>query len=99
MVTRTQDSDHHLPGRAPGKAKSRIGLIVALSIAAGLIVAVILVTAPLIPATENALTGVLLLAFALGWALLAVLSVRFSDQPQRWAVGPAVFMALAGFIS
>ena len=36
-----------------------------------------------------------LLGFALGWALLAVLSVRFSDQPQRWAAAPAVFMAVA----
>ena len=54
--------------------------------AAGLIVAAVLVAAPFIPARENVLTGVVLLAFALGWALLAVLSIRFSDQPQRWAV-------------
>jgi pimeloyl-ACP methyl ester carboxylesterase len=31
--------------------------------------------------------------------LLAVLSARSSDQPQRWAVAPAVFMALAGLVS
>ena len=30
-----------------------------------------------------------LLGFAFGWALLAVLSVRFTDQPQRWAAAPA----------
>jgi hypothetical protein len=40
-----------------------------------------------------------LLAFAFGWALLAVLSVRFSDQPQRWAATPGAFFALAGLIS
>ena len=40
-----------------------------------------------------------LLGFAFGWALLAVLSVRFTDQPQRWAVAPAVFFAVAGLIS
>ena len=45
------------------------------------------------------LTGVVLLAFALGWALLAVLSTRFSDQPQRWAAAPATFMAVAGLVS
>jgi pimeloyl-ACP methyl ester carboxylesterase len=67
--------------------------------AAGLVLAVVLVAAPIIPATENVLTGVVLLAFALGWALLAVLSVRFSDQPQRWAAAPAAFMAVAGLIS
>ena len=64
--------------------------------AAGLVLAVVLVAIPLIPATENVLTGVVLLAWALGWALLAVLSVRFSDQPQRWAAAPAAFMALVG---
>ena len=48
---------------------------------------------------EGVLTGVVLLGFAFGWALLAVLSVRFTDQPQRWAVAPAVFFAVAGLIS
>jgi hypothetical protein len=42
---------------------------------------------------------VVLLGFAFGWALLAVLSVRFTDQPQRWAVAPAVFMGVAGLAS
>ncbi len=37
-----------------------------------------------------------LIGFALGWALMAVLSTRLTDQPQRWAVAPAVFMGLAG---
>jgi hypothetical protein len=60
---------------------------------------VALVVAPFIPAKENVLTGVVLLAFAFGWALLAVLSVRFSDQPQRWAAAPALFFAVAGLIS
>jgi pimeloyl-ACP methyl ester carboxylesterase len=76
--------------------KSRIGLIVALSVAAGLIAAVALVAAPFVPAEENALTGVVLLGFAFGWALLAVLSVRFTDQPQRWAAAPAAFMGVVG---
>jgi pimeloyl-ACP methyl ester carboxylesterase len=40
-----------------------------------------------------------LLGFALGWALLAVLSVRFSDQPQRWAAAPAAFLAAVGVAS
>jgi pimeloyl-ACP methyl ester carboxylesterase len=57
------------------------------------------VAAPFVPPTENVLTGVVLLAFALGWALLAVLSIRFSDQPQRWAFVPAVFLALTGLVS
>ena len=55
--------------------------------------------APFVPPTENVVTGVVLLAFALGWALVAVLSMRFSDQPQRWAFVPAAFLALAGLVS
>jgi pimeloyl-ACP methyl ester carboxylesterase len=44
------------------------------------------------------LAGVILLAFALGWALLAALSLWLSDHPQRWAVAPAIFLGLAGII-
>jgi len=40
--------------------------------------------------------GTALLGWALGWALLSVLSMRWTDQPQRWAVVPAALMALAG---
>ena len=96
----TPDSDSLLqPGRLQRPGKGHIGLIVAASLATGLVVAVVLVVAPFVEAKENVLTGMVLLAFALGWALLAVLSIRFSDQPQRWATAPAVFFALAGLIS
>jgi hypothetical protein len=76
--------------------RNRIGWIVAISVTAGLVAAVALVAAPFVPAEENVLTGMVLLGFALGWALLAVLSVLFTDQPQRWAAVPAAFMALVG---
>jgi pimeloyl-ACP methyl ester carboxylesterase len=99
MVTPTRDSDVQQPGRLQPSTKSRIGLIVAISVAAGLIAAVALVAAPFVPAEENALTGVVLLGFAFGWALLAVLSVRFTDQPQRWAAAPAAFMGVVGLAS
>ena len=80
-------------------SRGRIALIVAASMAAGLVVAVALVAAPFIPARLSVLTGVVLLAFAFGWALLTVLSVRLSDQPQRWAAAPAVFLTVAGLIA
>ena len=86
-------------GRLEPVRRGRIGLIVAGSLAAGLVAALILVAAPFIAAEENALTGAVLLGFAFGWALLAVLSVRFSDQPQRWAAAPAAFMGVAGLAS
>ena len=40
--------------------------------------------------------GTALLGWALGWALLAVLSTRLTDQAQWWASVPAALMAIAG---
>lgn len=74
----------------------RIGPIVALSLAAGFIIAAALVLGPFGGAREHVITGLTLLAFALGWALLAVLSIRFTDQPQRWAIAPAATLGLTG---
>ena len=61
-----------------------IGWVVAGSLATGLVAALLLAFAPFIPAEESAVTGAVLCGFALGWAMLAVLSVRFTEQPQRW---------------
>jgi pimeloyl-ACP methyl ester carboxylesterase len=83
--------------RLPGK-RGRIGAIVAGSAAVGLVAAFLLVAAPFVPAQESNLTGAVLCGFALGWAMLALLSVRFTDQPQRWAVAPAAFMGLSGLL-
>ena len=63
---------------------------------AGLVGAVALVAGPFAGAQEHVITGSVLLAFAAAWAMLAVLSERWTDQPQRWAFVPAAFMALAG---
>ena len=72
--------------------------IVAGSLATGLVAALLLVAAPFIPADESAVTGAVLCGFALGWATLAVLSVRLTEQPQRWAVAPALLMGLGGLL-
>ena len=45
---------------------------------------------------EHVISGSALLAFAGGWAMLAMLSTRFTSQPQRWARVPAAVMAAAG---
>jgi pimeloyl-ACP methyl ester carboxylesterase len=92
-------SDLAQPDGARSTSKSRIGILVAVSMAAGLIVAVVLAAVPFVPAKENVVTGMVLLGFALGWALLAVLSIGFSDQPQRWAAAPAAFFGVAGVAS
>ncbi|MFF1633276.1 alpha/beta fold hydrolase [Leifsonia sp. NPDC058248] len=90
--------DPDRPPRPNARPRRHIGLIVAGSLATGLIAALLLVAAPFIRPEESAVTGAALLGFALGWAMLAVLSIRFTDQPQRWAAIPATFMGLGGLL-
>lgn len=84
------------PARPRPRPTSRIGWIVAGSLVTGLVAAVLLVAAPFVAPQENDITGAVLCGFALGWAMLAGLSVRFTDQPQRWATAPALAMGLGG---
>jgi pimeloyl-ACP methyl ester carboxylesterase len=86
------------PIRPVARRKGHIGWVVTGSLAAGLLAALLLVAAPFIAPEENAVIGALLCGFALGWALLAVLSIRFTEHPQRWAVAPALFMGLGGLL-
>src|SRR4051794_34689049 len=86
------------PARHYPRQGAHIGWIVAASLATGLLAALLLVAAPFIPPQESEVTGAVLCGFALGWAMLAVLSVRFTDQPQRWAAAPALFMGLGGLL-
>ena len=73
----------------------RIAPIVAGCLFAGLVTAIVLFAFLRRP-EEHVVTGTVLLGFAFGWALLALLSARLTDQPQRWAVAPAALMAVSG---
>lgn len=103
----TDTAQHPAVGPPPGERPERvlrpseagIGRVTAASMAAGPVVATVLVAAPSIPARADVLTGAVLLGLAVGWAMLAVLSVRVTDHPQRWAAAPAAFLAVAGVIS
>jgi pimeloyl-ACP methyl ester carboxylesterase len=86
-----------MPSSAPAAEPSprrRPAVVVAGSLIAGLAAAVALVAGPLAGGGEAVITGGLLLGFAAGWALLAVLSARFTDRPQRWAAVPAAAMGI-----
>ena len=74
----------------------RLFISIAGSQIAGLAVAIFLVTGPVAGGSEPTITGSVLLAFGLGWGLLAILSTRITDQPQRWALVPAASMGLVG---
>ena len=79
-------------------SSGRLGGIVALALATGFVAACLLVTLPFVPVKESGLTGAVLCGFAMGWALLWLLSLRFTDDSQRWAVAPAVFMGVGGLV-
>ena len=98
MATTPVDTGTPSQDAADPRRGGRIGWIVAGSLATGLVAALLLVAAPFIQVQENDITGAVLWGFAMGWAMLAVLSVRFTDQPQRWAVVPAVFMGVSGLL-
>ncbi|MEP6666688.1 MAG: alpha/beta hydrolase, partial [Nocardioidaceae bacterium] len=76
--------------------RGHIGLIVALSMAAGLLLALVFAVLVVGGGTEPVVTGLVLLAFSVGWVMLAWLSTRRTEQPQRWAYVPAVVMAALG---
>lgn len=86
------------PSSSDPRPRGHIGWIVAGSLFTGLVIGLLLVAAPFVPAAASEVTGALLFGFAVGWAMLAVLSLRFSNQPQRWAIVPALFMGLGGLL-
>ena len=93
--------DRHQDLRRPRHRprEGHLGAVVVGSLAAGLLAAVALAAAPFVPVQMHVLTGVVLLGFALGSAVLGVLSVLLIDRPQRWAAAPAGVLALAGLVS
>ncbi len=94
-------SSSNTPPSAPPAAQrprhhAPTAVVVAGSLFAGFLAAVSFVAAPVVPATESALTGAVLCGFAIGWAVLAGLSARFTARPQHWAAVPAVVLGASG---
>jgi pimeloyl-ACP methyl ester carboxylesterase len=76
-------------GRSPVPAI--LGSLVA---GAALAVALLIGVAP--SGSEPFVTGCVLVAFGLGWGLVALLTTRYSSQPQRWAVVPGALLGSIG---
>src|SRR2546423_63904 len=89
----TATANQHHEGR-----RGHTGRIVAGTLVGGFFGAVALVAGPFAGAQERVITGSVLMAFAVAWAMLAFLSERWTDQPQRWAFVPAAFMAVCGTV-
>ena len=73
-----------------------VARLVALSLAAGIAAAAVLVTVAFPGASESTVTASVLVAFGLGWALLAWSTTRYTTRPLRWATVPAVSMLVTG---
>lgn len=100
VTARSEAPEDRARPSTPPSPRSRIGAVVAVSLAAGLLAAVLLPFVPFVPPAavdHDFATAMVLLGFAVGWTLLAVLSRR-TDQPQRWAAVPAWFMGLSGVL-
>ncbi|MGZ5420516.1 MAG: hypothetical protein ACXWES_08385, partial [Solirubrobacterales bacterium] len=69
--------------------------VVAGSLLAGVASAIALVAVPFADGGEATITGAILLGFAIGWALLAMLSTRLGDGSHRWAAVPAAMLGLS----
>jgi pimeloyl-ACP methyl ester carboxylesterase len=79
-----------------GSGGGPIRLVIAGSLVTGAVLAAFLPLVVFAGGSEPVITGAALLGFAAGWAMLAMLSARVTDQPQRWAWVPAVGLAATG---
>ncbi len=80
----------------PVPSRRNIAWIVIVSLVVAVLLSIILVVMVVPGARENVISAAVLFAFAAGGGLLGVLSARRSDQPQRWALMAAGWVALAG---
>ena len=89
MTTGSAEPSAHRRTRWPMR------LVVALSLVGGITAAVVGVVASM-GGTEPVVDGLVLLGFAVGWALLLALSVIVTEHPQTWAAVPATVMGASG---
>jgi pimeloyl-ACP methyl ester carboxylesterase len=96
-TTADQPTSEVAAGHATGgRRRVPFAVVVAASMLSGLANTLLLVLVVFAGATEPVITGAGLVGLASGWALLALLTTRWTSQPQRWAVVPAVAMATTG---
>ncbi len=74
----------------------RLFPLVAASLILGFLLPVVLALGPASGGGESRMTGAALLGWGIGWTLIALLSIRYTDQPQRWAVVPAGSLGVTG---
>ena len=93
-ITTTPGREHIGSPRVP--RSTPVARVIAGSLVAGAVMALVLVLVVFPGATESVVTGSALLAFGLGWAMMRFLSAEMTTQPQRWTTVPAVAMTATG---
>ena len=81
---------------APVRSDRSPVLAILASLAIGLALAIAFVLGPAAGRSEPVVTGSVMLAFGIGWGLMAVLTTRSSAQPQPWMGVPAVALGSVG---
>jgi len=76
----------------------RLFPLVAASLIVGFLLPIALILGPVSGGGESRMTGAALLGWGIGWELIAVLSLRFTGEPQRWAVLPAAILGVSGLL-
>lgn len=97
MTATARDHTQAATAAATAPRTGPIRRVVAGSLLAGAVFAGLLTLVVFAGAREHVITGSALLGFGAGWALLAVLSIRLTSRPQRWAFVPATGLAATGF--
>jgi pimeloyl-ACP methyl ester carboxylesterase len=78
------------------QGRGHIGLVVLGSIAGGLILGLALTLGVFGGGREDVITGAAFIALAFGMLMLVELARRRTDQPQSWALFPALGLGVAG---
>ena len=94
-----EESTVALPEVEKKPRRGHIGLVVLGSIAGGLILGFVLVLGVFAGRREDVITGAALIALAFGMLMLVELARRRTDQPQPWALLPALASASQGLRS
>src|SRR4051794_9856846 len=96
MTTTARTAAPAGPSIGRGSPRGPIRRIIVGSLVTGAVLAAVLPLIVFAGAAEPVITGSALLGFAAGWAMLAALSARMTDQPQRWAWVPAAALGATG---
>lgn len=101
-ATKPQPPDRSLPEASTSIPKARpapsrrLFLLISASLILGFLLPIVLAFGPAAGGGESRMTGAALLGWGIGWGLIAMLSIRLTNQPQRWAFVPAAILGATG---